>query len=397
MRCSPPLAATLLTLALAAPGVAQPTPDEAAALAAALAADATAEPAPPTAPPPPAGALTTNPDIALILDVAATAYDTPPAPTGAHDPGDTGFHLQQLEMHLSSNVDPYFRLDANLVFSAFGVEVEEAYGTTLALPAALQLRAGQFLTRFGRHNPTHPHAWRFADQPLVMGKFFGAEGSRGLGLEASWLAPLPWYTELVASATSAAGACCARSYYNDDPLRIESPADLLYTTALKQFWALGSDWSLGLGLSAQLGPNASGPDNRSEIYGADLLIRYRDPTDPDRSALTLRAEGLYRTRQIPRDRLADYGGVAELVYSIDAYWETGARYDYVRGLDGDPLDPDWTRDRHRYSAQITYYPSHFSRVRLQGNHDRGGPLNTPSTGLIVALELLIGAHGAHTL
>ena len=55
-------------------------------------------------------------------------------------------------------VDPYFRFDSNLVFSQFGVEIEEAYATTLDLPANLQVRAGQFLTRFGRINATHPHA-----------------------------------------------------------------------------------------------------------------------------------------------------------------------------------------------------------------------------------------------
>ena len=57
----------------------------------------------------------------------------------------------------------------------FGVEVEEAYLTTLALPANLQVRASQFLTRFGRLNSTHPHAWDFTDQPLVNGRFFGGE------------------------------------------------------------------------------------------------------------------------------------------------------------------------------------------------------------------------------
>ncbi|MCB9542976.1 MAG: zinc-regulated TonB-dependent outer membrane receptor, partial [Myxococcales bacterium] len=373
-----------------------------AALAADLAAADTADTPATDAPPAPLPAPIAAPaagggllDISLILDAAAAAFDATPAQSGAHDPQDTGFTLQQLELHAGANVDPYFRLDANLVFAEFGVEVEEAYGTTLALPAGLQLRAGQFLTRFGRHNATHPHAWHFADQPLVNGKFFGGEGSRGLGVELSWLSPLPWYVELVASATHATGECCARSFHGGDALPIETPADLLYTTAIKQFFALGPALSLAWGLSAQLGPNSTGQGNRTEIYGTDLYLHFRRPTDPDRASLALLVEALYRTREVPFDRLADHGGQAQLVWTLSPLWATGLRYGYVSGLADDPLDPEWQSGRHRASAQLTYTPSHFSRLRLQYNHDRGGPLAEPVNGVIVALELLVGAHGAH--
>jgi len=47
-------------------------------------------------------------------------------------------------MSLGATVDPYLRLDSNLVFSPDGVEVEEAYATTLDLPAQLQLRSVHF-------------------------------------------------------------------------------------------------------------------------------------------------------------------------------------------------------------------------------------------------------------
>lgn len=404
MRCTLPLVAALALAA--APAAAQPAPPnptaaeataDAAALEAALAADAAdaASTAAPSAPQTPAPLAPTNPAISLILDAAAAWFDAPPAQTGAHDPRSTGFTLQQLEMHIASNVDPYFRLEANLVFAEFGVEVEEAYGTTLALPAGLQLRAGQFLTRFGRHNNTHPHAWHFADQPLINGKFFGAEGSRGLGLEASWLAPLPWFVEVITSATHATGQCCARSFYGAESLPIETPAHLLYTTALKQFFAIDPALSLTWGLSAQFGPNATGAHNRTEIYGTDLSLRLRPPQDPDRQSLTLHLEALYRTREAPFARLADHGGHAQLIWSLNPTLATGLRYDYASGLSDDPLDPDWQTGRHRISAQVTATPSHFTRIRLQGNHDRGGPLIRPVNAIIVALELLIGAHGAH--
>ena len=158
-----------------------------------------------------------NPQISVILDVAGAYFsDDDNLQSGAHDPTETGFNLQQLEFAVGANVDPYFRFDANLVFGLFGVELEEAYGTTLALPLGLQVRFGQFLTRFGRINATHPHSWDFADQPFAVGRNFGAEGSRGLGVEASWLTPLPWYVELVASTTNANGGASNVSFFGNE-------------------------------------------------------------------------------------------------------------------------------------------------------------------------------------
>ncbi len=373
------------------------TPEELEALEAGLDADAASAPPPADAPPAPhthAGPVgNSNPDISLILDTALAVFDGPPRQTGAHDPQATGFTLQQLEMHIAANVDPYFRLEANLVFAEFGVEVEEAYGTTLALPADLQLRAGQMLTRFGRINPTHPHAWSFVDQPLVNGKLFGGEGSRGLGVELSWLAPLPWFVELVGSATHATGACCARSFYGADDLGVESPADLLYTAAVKQFFALSREWSVAWGLSGQFGPNATGNGNRTEIYGTDLFIHFRPTHSPDRACVSLQIEALYRTRQTPGDRLEDFGGYGQLVWTIDPTWELGARHEYVAGVADDPLDPEWDADRQRSTVQATFYPSHFSRLRLQGSRAFGDAVTWSG---MLALELLIGAHGAHS-
>ncbi len=391
-----------LALGAALPARGAPPPDdpgldpaEQAALAAALQADAATvedavHPAPVVVA---AGAGSSNPDISLVLDTAGAWFSDAPAQLGGHDPNRTGFVLQQLEMNVVSNVDPFFRFEANIVFAEFGVEVEEAYATSLALPGNLQLRAGQFLTRFGRLNPTHPHAWDFVDQPLVNGKFFGSEGSRGLGAEVSWLSPLPWYAELAGALTNAHNACCARSFYGGDDLGVEDPRDLLATLTLKQFFDLSRTWGLKVGLSTQLGPNPTGQGNRTDIYGADLYLRYRDPGS--RGALSLQVEGMVRSRQAPDDRLQDAGGYAQLVWDIDPEWGVGARYEYVSGVEDDPLDPAWATARQRASAQVTWWPSHFSRLRLQGNHDRLPDRDDPLWGAMLALEVVVGAHGAH--
>ena len=333
-------------------------------------------------------------DLAIILDVALAWFSEDPHQTGGHDPTQTGFNFQQLELSVSASVDPYFRFDANIVFGLFGVEVEEAYATTLALPWGLQARAGQFLTTFGRINTQHPHSWHFVDQPLANGKFFGGEGSRGLGVEASWLLPTPWFVELVGSATGAAGASTARSFYGAEDLGVEDPSDLLYTTAIKQFFPFNDDWSLLWGMSGQFGPNPTGLNNRTDIYGVDLYLRYRPVESTTRAALSLTVEAMLRRRQVPGDVLQDAGGYASCVWSISPRWEVGARYEYVSGEVDDELDPDWESGRHRYTTQVSFYPSHFSRLRLQGAYDDLGWGEGVWAGML-ALEILTGAHGAH--
>ena len=250
-----------------------------------------------------------NPAISFIADFAAAYFsEDEHLQTGGHDPVNTGFNLQQLEMSVESDVDVYFKLKSNIVFSLFGVEIEEVYGTTLSLPFNLQLRAGQFLTRFGRINNTHPHTWDFVDQPFIIGKFFGSEGNRGLGTEISYLFPLPWFVELIFSATSADGEATARSFYGSENLGVDTPLDLQFVTALKQFFPLSDNLSLFFGLSYASGPNPTGRDNRTEIYGADLYLKYKPITYASYTVIKLQAEYMMRTRQIPLNRLIDHGG-----------------------------------------------------------------------------------------
>lgn len=296
---------------------------------------------------------------------------------------------------MASSVDPYLHFESNIVFGQFGVEVEEAYAESLALPHGLQVKAGQFLTAFGRINNSHPHSWNFVDQALMIGKFFGSEANRGLGVQAGWLTPLPWFTEIKLSATDAVGQCCARSWLGGSDLPVRRPNDVLYTLTAKSFVPIDDDWSLQLGVSGQEGPNASGNGNRSEVLAGDLYLRFRPAADPERRSLSLQVEYGVRARQLPGRSLVDHAGYAHLVGVFALRWEAGWRTDWTTGLADDPLDPQWTGQRTRHAAQLTFYPSHFSRLRLQASADLPSWRSEPIYGVVLALETLIGDHGAH--
>lgn len=353
--------------------------------------------------------MSSNPDLSLILDTALAYFsEDDNLQTGGHDPTRTGFNLQQLELSASSIVDPYFRFDANIVFALEGVEVEEAYGTTLDLPAGLQARFGQFLHRFGRLNSTHPHSWDFVDQPFALGRVFGSEGGRGLGLEVSWLTPLPWYVELVGTATEATGEDTARSFYGEHDQEIESLADFLYVTAIKQFFPLNDDLSLLWGLSAALGPNPTSQDNRTDVYGTDVYLKYRPVTRESQLRVAWQSEVFYRRRQIPDDLLQDWSLYTEIAIGLTKRWGLAGRYEFgspARDFEGrttapdgsglDDLDPAWTENRHRFAANVAFWPTEFSRFRLQGSYDMPTWLDRGIWSTFLAAELVIGAHGAH--
>lgn len=150
------------------------------------------------------------------------------------------------------------------------------------------------------------------------------------------------------------------------------------------------------------GPNSYGRDTRSDVYGADLYLKYRPITRASYTIVSLQAEWLYRRRQVPLDVLQDTGGYVQAFWRFAQRWATAVRYEYGSptwdtGFDTvvDPLDPEQTSSRHRVSSNVTFWPTEFSRIRLQGSTDMPGWREETIYAGMLALELVTGSHGAH--
>ncbi|MCX6998237.1 MAG: zinc-regulated TonB-dependent outer membrane receptor, partial [Kiritimatiellaeota bacterium] len=205
------------------------------------------------------------------------------------DPSQRGFSVRNAELSLDGAVDPFFKAFANLVFKMSPeeeteLELEEAYAQSTALPGNLQLRAGRYFTEFGRQNNQHPHVWAFVDQPLVMNRLFGSDGLRQNGLRIAWLAPTPWYTEVLCGVYNGQGGDAfsfrnpgdadtngiTRLYGHATAARdLRGVGDLLYVPRLASSFDLTDEQTLVLGVSAAFGPNDTGPEARTQIYGVD--------------------------------------------------------------------------------------------------------------------------------
>ncbi|MCA9523852.1 MAG: hypothetical protein KC609_22940 [Myxococcales bacterium] len=337
------------------------------------------------------------PEIAVSVGVSAAYYrDTKSIyTTGADDPSQNGFTLNYLELTLYKNIDPYFRASVVLNFGFESIETEEAYVETLGVPGGLKFRAGFFKTGFGRINARHTHTWDFIDRPVVNGKFFGVEGHRLLGAEASWLAPLPWYLLVGASVGMPDGEESNRSFFGGEK-KLDKWKQVVVVAYVKQFFTLGPNWSLNLGFSGAFGPNPTADGKHSFIYGGDLYIKYRPVTSGSYFQASLLAEWMIRQRQTTMKTLTDSGGFVELALQLAKRWRVALRAEHVDNLENDYLDPDQHGARQRYSVSLAFVPSEFSRIRLQGNldHNRFAP-STLSGAIFATLEVTFGSHPPH--
>jgi hypothetical protein len=279
--------------------------------------------------------------------------------------------FDEVELGLQSVVDPYARADIFISFTPDGVDVEEAYLTTLGLPAGLQVRAGKFFTPFGRQNQQHPHVWDFIDAPLARGRLLASDVLSGPGLDVAWLAPLPWFTELRIAAQDTAPS-------PGDEERLTGVARLL------QYLPVSDAATLGVGLSAARRSEATGAFR--DLGAADVYLRVRPPAS--RSYVTLQAE-LYARKFRSVAGESGTGGYAQLFFRRDAYFGYGIRYDGAPAAgEGAP------GTEHRFGAVGAWYPSEFQRIRLQLSYDRA-PDGRDGLEALLGLEFGIGAHGAH--
>ena len=102
----------------------------------------------------------------------------------------------------------------------------------------------------------------------------------------------------------------------------------------------------------------------------------------------------------------DWGFYTQLLYGIRKGGVAGLRGDYVTGslgdyeqlgltLDGAPVGRDLLRrERWRLSPNLTWYPSEFSKIRLQYNYDNRADVGVDHS-VWLQFEFLLGAHAAH--
>ncbi len=378
--------------------------------------------------------------------------------SGAVDPYFTG------EAHILTSVNPSTGETA--------LELEEAFLTSSALPYGLQLEVGHFLTEFGLINPQHPHFWDWIDQPVVNSRMFGGDGMRQAGFRISWLPPTPWFSEFHFGMQNAGGVTMASFLggelahahgggnghgggdehghagedeqadehadehdHGGEDERAEEHAegiqgdgiagrpivaqdvrgfgDFLYLTRWENSFDFTDDVTAVFGLSGLYGPNSTGRDADTWLYGLDMKWRWQPAGNFGYPFLTWQTEIMKRDyhaarytqetetgdfASLPGRTLKDWGLYTQLLYGFQTRWAAGLRYEYAGGsghsIGGRKNDP-FRDDRHRLSPLLVWRPSEFSRIRLQYNYDMASHLKNDAHTIWLGFEWLYGAHAAH--
>ncbi len=360
----------------------------------------------------------------IFVAAASTASDLSSLEVGDHDPQQNGFNARNVELALDGAVDPYFEGFANIVFkldngNESAVEVEEAFGQTTSLPYGLQFKGGQFFTPFGRTNPMHPHAWDFMDAPLVQGMLLGPDGLRGVGAQVAWIIPAPFYAQALLAVQNGQGGT-GYSFRNPGETgtffqrptidrQTYSVSDMVFTPRLEASFDLTPTQTILTGVSAAFGPNDTGEDARTQIYGVDFFYKWK-PANAEGGwpFVKWQSEAMFRRFEAGRglndafpvaETFSDWGAYSQLIWGFHKGWAVGLRGDYVNIQDSAITNDPLRQSRYRLSTDLTWYPSEFSKLRLQYNHDVLESSNflpqRDEDSVFLMYEISLGAHGAH--
>jgi hypothetical protein len=162
-----------------------------------------------------------------------------------------------------------------------------------------------------------------------------------------------------------------------------------------------------MGASAATGPNNSGPDGRTRIYGADVYWKWKSANAfQGFPFVSLQSEALLRRygadsrtpfegtgAPLPAETLHDRGAYMQVLWGIQPRVVTGLRAEHASG-DPASFESELRMDRYRLSPNLTWYPSEFSKLRLQYNYDHRDGLGSDHS-IWLQFEFIMGAHASH--
>ncbi len=307
-----------------------------------------------------------------------------------------GISFDSAEMSAISVVDPYWTFWSNITFTPEEVDPEEIVARTDRIPN-LQLRVGKLRGDFGKHGLLHTHAFPFIQAPVIMGNTIGEEGFKDSGLEASWLTPLPWYSELTG------GMFKAMEAGEENPLDFGSMRheNVPYLGHFKNLFDLNESTTLEIGQSFLQGRGEDG--HRHAVFGADLTVRNVPLRRSNSRGWILQGEYIQKGTFAGGDYFKEQRGwYASFKYRLSQRWWVGVRGEQGRDCttevlvdsSGDPIPGKVSRA----SANIAWTPSEFSYIRLEYSvtqGDDGMGFKPTDHRLMLQMSYTVGYHPAH--
>jgi len=326
--------------------------------------------------------------------IGMNALFTGQAARNLNQPYSLGF--DEAEISLISVVDPYWTLTSNIVFLPDGtVDPEEIWARSTNIPS-IQLKLGKIRGSFGKHGLLHTHGFPFIQAPIIMANTIGNEGFKDAGIEAAWLTPLPWFSELTGGVYQGIAAD------DEHPLDFGSTAhdNTPYLGHFKNQFDLNDATTLELGQSFLQGRGSDGLMHSA--LGGDLTVRNVPLKDSNRRGWILQGEYIQKGSSAGGYTKEQRGGYASFQYRLSQLWWAGVRGEQARDsftdflVDGAgaPVAGKVTRG----SVDVMWAPSEFSFMRLEYSHakaDDGNGLEPSDDRIMLQISYTIGYHPAH--
>jgi hypothetical protein len=386
-----------------------------------------------------------NPAISLILDGKYRNLEREPdtyqiggfIPAGGHEedghghgagPGERGFGIDESELTISANIDPYFTgYFTAAVTGENEVEVEEAFVQNSGWLPGFTIKAGRYFGAFGYQNEQHAHVWDFVDLPLVHQAFFGGQFTDD-GVQVRYVAPTPIFLEAGFEGGRGAnfpGADREKNGFNGGGVFVHVGGDV----GASHSYRVGASYrKLGAAERTYDDVDSAGTEvenafeGESKLWGLDFVWKWAPDGDPAVRNFKFQAEYFQRKEDgtlafdlgdatglgTPSDSYSSKqkGWYVQGVYQFMPRWRAGARYDQ---LDSGTVDVGLVANGiltaadfpvlaghkpKRTSAMVDFSPSEFSRLRVQFSQDKAR-FDEKDRQIFVQYVMSLGAHGAH--
>ena len=338
---------------------------------------------------------------------------------GVHEEAENpnGFHLQEVELRFTSNIDAYFRGDVVLGIhrehghhqdeiateteeeaeaeseteaeheeeesvSAHGwsVEPEEVYLESLSIPG-VTLKVGKFFALIGKHNNLHTHYFPFIDPPVINTLILGEEGLNEIGFSLSYLLPTPWYLEMVLQGFSGSNENLFNSPVQDDL------ASLVF---VKNLWNLTESTTLEWNFTYGEGRDTF--EGMTRLYNTSFTYKWRPLEKSTRQSFSWTLEfleargGNHPPYEDPTGKEKAEGFVLWTQWQFMQKWWLQARTEQVSFYDG--------KLTKKHSALIAFTPTEYSSLRFQVDEVRE---TDKAKDLMFSLQwnMSMGTHPAH--
>ena len=261
------------------------------------------------------------------------------------------------------------------------------------------------LCSFGRYNLYHMHHMAFAENPIILNYVFQPKLNE-VGIEASYLLPLPWYSDLLVGFLNG---------NNEMLFDNNEQHTFAYLAHYDNFWDLSDETTFRLGASYLTGAKGrhyfSGVpfdstlyDIMSMVWGLDFHLKWKPLQHGRYQSFILEGEYINTSLNI-NSKLTDplHGYYVQGLYQFDLNWWVQTRYEwFTRSKDLYNFFPDPPEIMNndsgdfsglRFSFAMAYVPTEFSAYRLQYNFLKFAEINEQQ--IILQVNITIGSHPAH--